>query len=100
MVTFNYGGVMNVCPVCSSQNYPVEDLPHCVLGCISFQQEWFGIVGKSQDVGSHTCLFSALKAFKVPSDSETHSDFLLDPSPVSCSFSSCAICMKLLMNCW
>ena len=30
MVTFTYGGVMNLCLVCSSQSYSVEDQSHHV----------------------------------------------------------------------
>ena len=32
MVTFNYGGVMNFYPVCSSKSYPIKDLSHHVSG--------------------------------------------------------------------
>ena len=36
----------------------------------------------------HAC-FRALKAFKASSNNNTHSDFLLAPSPARCLFSSC-----------
>ena len=38
--------------------------------------------------------FNAQKAFRTSSDRDTHSDFLLAPSPAKCSFNGWAICAK------
>ena len=45
----------------------------------------------------HTC-FNASKASMAFSVSDTHSDFLLTPSPVRYSLRGCAMCANPLMN--
>ena len=71
-----------------------QHCPESILECICLQQKWFGIVSKA-NTGAimHTC-FNVSKAFKASSESDTHSDFLLAPSPVKWSLSGCAIHVK------
>ena len=70
-----------------------------ILWCISLQQKWFSIVSKRQDWSCYSCLFQYLESLQgILRERDIHSDFLLAPSPVRCSWSGCTICTNHLIS--
>ena len=43
---------------------PGQHCPKSILGCISLQQKWFGIVGKGQNRSCHTHLLQSSESIQ------------------------------------